>query len=108
MAFEDTWTALRSRLQVGATIRNWTVHSGEVGGSFEIEAIGRSVIVVITPGATTPQLVQRSDFEAVYGLWDDYVLGATPRSAFTPLTRCSKYVISILHWWQQQLGGRLP
>jgi hypothetical protein len=108
MAFADTWAALQSRLHVDAVIQNWTVHSGAVGEPFVIEAVGQNVIVVNAPGATTPQLVRRADFEAVYALWDDYIRGATPRSAFTPLTRYSKYVVSILHWLQGLSGGRLP
>jgi hypothetical protein len=54
------------------------------------------------------QTVPRADFEAVYELWDDYTCGATARSIFTPVTRYSKYVISILHWPQERSGGRLP
>ena len=108
MTFADTWAAFQLRLQADATIQNWTFHSGAVGESFVIEAVGQNVIVVNAPGATTPQSVRRADFESVYELWDDYVRRATPRSAFTPLTRYSKYVISILHWLQGQSGGRLP
>jgi len=108
MAFADTWAALQASLQAGATIQNWTAHSGAVGEPFEIEAVSRNVIVINAPGATNPQSVRRADFEAVYESWVEYVSGTVPRSAFTPLTRHSKYVISILHWLQKRSGGRLP
>jgi hypothetical protein len=108
MAFADSWAALQASLQAGATIQNWTAFKGLVGDSFEIEEVGRNVIVVNTPGATTLQSVRRSDFEAVYEMWGDYVRGTIQRSAFTPITRYSKYVISILHWLEERSGGRLP
>ena len=108
MAFADTWSALQTRLPVGATIQNWTAHSGVVGEAFTVESVGQDAIVVNVPGAVAPQSVRRADFEAVYDLWGSYVGGATPRQALTPLTFYSKYVISILHWLQGQSGGRLP
>jgi hypothetical protein len=108
MAFSDTWTVLQASLSNGATIDNWTAHSGEVGEPFQIQSIGNDAIVVTTPGAVTPQWVRRKDFEAVYELWDGYVRGRIPRSTFTPLTRRSKYVISLLHWLQNQSESRLP
>lgn len=107
MAFIDAWAALQANLQPGAIIPNWTAHSGAVGEPFEIEAVSRNVIVINAPGATTPQSVRRADFEAVYDLWNDYVRGAIQRKAFSPLTRYSKYAISILHWLQTR-SGSLP
>jgi hypothetical protein len=108
MAFEVVWKALQTHLEVGTTIPNWTVHRGMIGESFRIDAVDQNAIVVNAPGATKLQSVRRRDFEAVYELWDGYRYGSTPRSTFNELTRCSKYVISILHWLEEQLGGRLP
>lgn len=101
LPFSDTWAALQATLFVGATIPNWTARKGRVGEPFEVVAITPDVIVVVAPGAATPQRVRRADFKRVHALWDDYVRGSIPRSAFTPLTRYSKYVISILHWLQE-------
>ncbi len=108
MAFADTWAALQRRLQVGAVVENWTAHRGPVGEPFQIASVKPTVIGVSAPGALTPQRVRRADFEAVYELWEDYLRGTVQRSAFTPLTRYSKYVISIFHWLQGQSGGKLP
>jgi hypothetical protein len=98
LPFTDAWATLQAVLFVGATIPNWTARNGRIGEPFEIVAINPDAVVIIAPGASTPQMVRRADFEKVYALWDDYVRGLVPRSAFTPLTRYSKYVISILHW----------
>jgi hypothetical protein len=108
MSFADTWAALRAHLSEGVTIDNWTAYSGDVGEPFKIQKIGSDAIVVAAPGAITPQLVRRKDFEAVYELWDGYVRGRIPRSIFTPLTRHSKYIISLLHWLQNRSGNQLP
>jgi hypothetical protein len=108
MAFADTWNAVQTNLTVGTVIPNWTIHSGAVGDPFTIAAVTTTTIVVDTPGAQTAQSVPRSDFEVVYDRWDDNCHGAMPRSDFTPLTRYSKYVISILHWLEGRTSGRLP
>lgn len=101
LPFTEAWAALQATLCAGTRIPNWTARSGQVGEPFEIGSINPDVVVIIAPGARTPQIVRRADFEKVYALWDDYVRGLVPRSAFTPLTRYSKYVISILHWMQE-------
>jgi hypothetical protein len=101
LPFTDTWRTLQATLSVGATIPNWTARKGQIGEPFQVAAIDSDAVVIIAPGARTPQTVRRADFEKVYALWDHYVRGLTPRSAFTPRTRYSKYVISILHWLQE-------
>lgn len=108
MAFANTWAALQASLIPGLTVPNWTFHNGTIGEPFLIEEVRPNVIVVHAPGATSLQPVGKKDFEAVYALWDDYAGGAVSRQTFNPLTRYSKYVISILHWLQQGSGGRLP
>lgn len=108
MAFSATWAALQTQLTPRLTIPNWTARSGAIGEPFQIERVDPGVIVVHAPGATTLQSMRRKDFEAVYGLWDEYVQGRLPRKTFTPVTRYSKYIISILHWLQERSGGHLP
>lgn len=108
MPFTNTWTALQTHLEAGATIPNWTARNGLTGDPFEVVSVSRNVILLDAPGATTLQAVRRTDFEKLYPLWDDYVGKQIPRSSFNPLTRYSKYVISILHWLEVRSGGRLP
>ena len=108
MAFKQTWTALQGQLRPRQVIPNWTAQRGLVGEPFEIVEMTSESIVVGPPGARDSQKVRRADFEAVYNRWPEYIAGTIPRSSFTPLTRYSKYVISILYWLHQQSGGRLP
>lgn len=108
MAFLDTWGALQAHLSAGVIIPNWTIHSGLLGDSFTVASVTPAAVVVETPGAQLPQVVRQADFQTVYDQWDAYCLGAMPRSDFTPLTRYSKYVISILHWLEGRSDGRLP
>jgi hypothetical protein len=108
MAFVQTWAALQAHLEPGTTIPNWTVHSGVIGEPFKIASISANMVMVDAPGAITLQSVRRTDVEAVYERWDDYLRREIPRKTFNPLTRESKYVISILRWLQDRSGGNLP
>jgi hypothetical protein len=110
MAFPDTWNALQANLSAGTVIPNWTAHRGAIGDPFTITDVTDTFVLVDAPGAKTqtPQRVPRADFEEVYDRWDDYVHGGLARSKFSPLTRYSKYVISVLHWLETRTGGQLP
>jgi len=108
MAFAEVWKELQSRLTVGAIIANWTANRGLIGDPFIIVEVTETHIVVDTPGAKRLQPVPIADFEAIYDCWSDYCHRAKLRSDFKPLTRYSKYVISILHCLESELGGHLP
>jgi hypothetical protein len=108
MAFPDTWNALQTNLIAGTVIPNWTIHSGAIGEPFTVTDVSATVVVVDAPGAETLQRVPRADFEAVYDHWDGYAHGGLPRSKLLPLTRYSKYVISIFRWLELHTGGPLP
>ena len=108
MSFSDTWNAIQSGVTPGMTIPNWTVHNDEIGEPFRITDVTSTAVVVNAPGATSAQRVSHADFAVVYERWDDYTRKAMLRSDFSPLTRHSKYVISILHWLESQNNGSLP
>src|SRR5690606_28530966 len=108
MAFATAWAALQSRLRPGMTIQNWTAHKGPTGEPFEIVAVEADVVVVRPEQAQGNQRVKRSDFNVVYDHWDGYLGGEVQRQALIPLTRNSKYVISIWRWLQEHSGGTLP
>jgi hypothetical protein len=108
MPFANTWSALRKNLSAGTVIPNWTVDKGALGEPFKVVAVTSTQIEVDAPGAQTRQKVPVADFEEVYNLWDGYRHKAMPRSGFSPLTRYSKYIISILHWLEGISQGRLP
>jgi hypothetical protein len=108
MPFADTWNAIQRQLVLGSVIPNWTAHKGSIGEPFKIVAITSTHIDVDAPGARSVQKVPIADFEEVYQLWEEYRHAGLSRSALTPLTRYSKYIISILHWLETQSNGRLP
>jgi len=106
--FEATWNALQANLTPGTVIPNGTAYHGAFGEPFTVAAVGATIVVVDPPGAQTEQRVGIADFRAVYDHWNNYCHGPMLRRAFRPLTRYSKYVISILHWLEGHLGGQLP
>ncbi|MFQ5863375.1 MAG: hypothetical protein ACE5IC_09690 [Candidatus Brocadiales bacterium] len=107
MPFSNTWSALQSNLAVGMTIPDWTAARGLLDDSFSIASVTSTHVEIDTPGAQNIQRVPRDDFEVVYNLWQDYCRGAVPRHQIRDLTRFSKYIISIFHWLEGQLGGQL-
>jgi hypothetical protein len=108
MAFTDVWGSLRVNLRGGTVIPNWTVKHGPLGDDFKIVDVADDVVIIDAPRATKAQQIPRANFEEVYNRWDDYRRGALPRSFFTPVTRYSKYIISIMHWLEGQSAGQLP
>jgi hypothetical protein len=108
MAFSNAWTALQNSLSVGTSIANWTADKGLLGDHFTVVAMDSSFIEVDTPNANNLQRVPLCDFELVYKNWVGYTAGKIPRYVLRDGTRFSKYVISILHWLELQLGGALP
>ncbi|MGO9271927.1 MAG: hypothetical protein ACLQOO_16955 [Terriglobia bacterium] len=108
MPFADTWNALQAHLTPCTTIPNWTASKGLLGDSFVVSAVGPNHIEVDAPNAQNRQKVPVADFQTVYPMWNSYCLGQTARAAVRDATRFSKYVISVLHWLEQQIGGQLP
>jgi len=108
MPFVNTWNTLQNQLRQGTVIRNWTAHGGYLGDSFTVVNVSQNYVEVDTPGATNIQRIPQCDFQIVYNLWDDYCLGRVKRYEIRDETRFSKYIISILHWLQNNCGGQLP
>lgn len=108
MPFPNTWNALQGNLEVGTIIPNWIVYSGLLGDSFAVVAVTPTYIEVDTPGAQNLQRVPITDFQVVYNSWNGYCQHAVPRHEIRDSTLFSKYIISILHWLENQVGGQLP
>ncbi|HEY7329977.1 MAG TPA: hypothetical protein VH592_20245 [Gemmataceae bacterium] len=108
MAFLDTWNALQANLRNGTVIPNWTVHNRDIGEPFTVSEVSDTFVLVDAPAAESLQRVPRADFERIYDCWNDYLHGGMARSVFSPLTRYSKYIISIFHWLEAHTAGRLP
>ena len=98
MTFDQTWSAIRAKLKPGQVIPNWTQLRGELGDTFKVVEVKSDRIAVETPGTDAIQKVPRTDFEAVSKIWAGYKAGSVKRELMTPLTRYSKYIISIMRW----------
>lgn len=99
--FTPSFVNIKTGLQQGQTINNWTVAKGYLGQSFDIVEISEDYIVV-KPLSASAQKIAKEDFNKVILVWESYLLGKTPRHYIRDNTRYSKYIISILHHISEQ------
>ncbi len=97
-AFEPIWQKIMTRLKPGMSIRNWTHLKGYLGDEMKVNKVTQERIVIDAPNAKLPQSVSKTDFQKVWTSWPEYKSGQVQRQIFTEMTRYSKYIISILHW----------
>jgi hypothetical protein len=99
--FEPFWASLVRDLKPGTIVGNWTTLKGFLGDKMMIVNIGQDSIEVNAPGAMTNQIVPKSDFERVWRVWQAYKAQTVARHDLRDVTRFSKYIISILHWFEE-------
>lgn len=104
--FGIVWSQLQGNLKAGQTIKNWTALRGYLGDTMKITGVRGGYIEVDAPNASTTQVISKEDFEKVWEVWSDYKSGKSPRYQLRDITRFSKYIISILHWYEQEGGGK--
>jgi hypothetical protein len=103
--FEQIWNYLQKNLQPGTEVENWTSFNGYLGDKMTIEAIDEDFITVNAPHAINAQVVPQEDFQIVWERWPDYKNGKVRRYELRDMTRYSKYIISILHWYEQEVSN---
>ena len=103
-SFDTVWRYLQTHLDSDTTIKNWTVLKGYMGDTFTVVDISRSHINISTPNAQNEQKVPTEDFMKVWEIWHGYKNRNFTRTEMTPLTRYSKYIISIFKWYEVQNG----
>ena len=99
-SFETVWGYIQTNLKPGTEIKNWTAYSGCLGDKMTIMKVRSRYIEVDTPKTMTFQVVPKKDFEGVWEVWSGYKSQRVRRMELTPITRFSKYIISILHWYE--------
>lgn len=104
-SFDNVWTDLQRRLRPRQVVHNWTRLKGRYGDDFTVLEIRAEWLLIESPRAEHPVRVHRRDFEAVWVVWRKYLAGTVRRAELTLLTRCSKYVISMLHWREISTEG---
>lgn len=101
-SFETVWKYIQVNLKPGSEIKNWTAFKGFLGDSMTIGGIRGNYIEVEAPKAENILNVSKKDFESVWEVWSDYKSQKVKRMELTPITRFSKYIISIFHWYEQE------
>jgi len=106
--FENIWNFLQINMKSGTVLKNWTSYSGYLGDSMTITKIGRNYIEFEAPKAKHIQHVPKEDFEKVWRVWTDYKTQKVKRYELRDMTRFSKYIISLLHWYEEEsLNGEI-
>ena len=100
ITFDIVWSHLQTNLKVGTNIKNWTDLRGYMGDTMRVNAIRSDSIVVDSPSTKNLQVIPKDDFEKVWKNWADYKSQNVSREQLRDVTRFSKYIISILHWYE--------
>ncbi len=100
--FESIWNNLRRRLKPGSVVKNWTAFSGYLGDEMTIVKVDGNSILFEAPKAKHLQNVPKEDFEIVWRVWNDYKAQKVKRYELRDMTRFSKYIISLLHWYEEE------
>ena len=101
IAFIDFWNFLQVNLKTGTKIRNWTALRSYLGDTMTIDLVTPSAISVQAPRAKNIQVVSMEDFELIWEIWADYKSQKVQRQELRDKTRFSKYIISIIHWYEK-------
>jgi hypothetical protein len=101
-SFEKMWDYLQSNLEPGTQIRNWTVLKDYFGDDMIIVKVNPNHIDVDPPQAKNLQVVPKKDFGKVWDVWSNYKRRITLRKELAEMTRYSKYIISILRWYEEE------
>jgi len=100
MDFESVWSTLQEKLKADTKIKNWTAYRGYLGDSMKIISVRTDCIELDAPGAINTQRIPKVDFMRVWDVWADYKSQKVKRYELRDMTRYSKYIISILHWYE--------
>lgn len=100
-SFEPVWQAIQKNLKPGTEVRNWTILKGYWGGRIPVVDLEKNAIIVQATRTGNELRVPRSEFEKMWKIWTDYKGGKVTRQEIGALMFVSKYVISILHWYEE-------
>ncbi len=101
--FKNIWNYLQRKLKPGTKIPNWSAYRGYLGDSMTITKVGETSIEIDAPKAKNLQHVSKEDFVKVWSVWKDYKTQKVKRYELRNMTRFSKYVISILKWYEEEV-----
>ncbi len=99
--FETVWVYLQSNLQGGMEIDNWTAFRAYLGDKMRVVSVRDGYIEVYPPKAINTQIIPKNDFERAWKVWAGYKSRQVKRYELRDMTRFSKYIVSILHWYEE-------
>jgi hypothetical protein len=100
--FNLVWEELLNRLVPGTKIRIWNPYNGYLGEDSTIVASEPDFISINPPRVWESQQIPRHEFKLVWDSWPDYLALRLQRQKIHNLTEHSKYIISILHWYETE------
>lgn len=100
-SFDEIWRYIQTNLKPEMKIKNWTVLKGNLKDTMTIKRVNDHSVQVDPPKAKNLQVVPKEDFEIVWEVWSDYKSQKVKRYEIRNMTWKSKYIISILHWYEQ-------
>ncbi len=100
--FDLIWNELIASLKPGTEIKHWNPYNGYLGESLAIISFDPESISIDPPRVWDSQVVPKIDFKQVWDIWGDYLALRLERQKIHALTSHSKYIISILHWYEKE------
>jgi hypothetical protein len=100
--FDVIWNELIASLNPGTEIKHWNPYNGYLGDALTIVTFDPETISIDPPRVWETQVIPRHDFERVWDIWIDYLALRLERRKIHALTHHSKYIISILHWYETE------
>ena len=100
--FDLIWDELVSALRPGTEIKHWNPYNGYLGEGLTIISCDPESISIDPPRVWDTQVIPKIDFEQVWDVWGDYLSLRLERRKIHALTGHSKFIISILHWYETE------
>ena len=100
--FDVIWEELVTALEPGLEIMHWNPYNGYLDEKSTVIACEPDFISIDPPRVWESQQIPRHDFKLVWDSWADYLALRLERQKIHSLTDHSKYIISILHWYETQ------
>lgn len=98
--FDVIWNELITSLKPGTEIKHWNPYNGYLGEDLTIKTSNVESISIDPPRVWDSQVIPKYDFKLVWDNWGDYLALRLERRQIHALTDHSKYIISILHWFE--------
>lgn len=110
--FNEIWNDLTAQLrsstalEPGSGIPNWSKDNGFTGNISRLESVNYDEVIFAGERTTEPRHVSRRDFKKIFDdYWERYKQGTVSREELIQVSRNSTYIISALHWFENQ-GAR--